>query len=167
MGTLNVDGAVPKINCNKPLKKINVNGVTVWEGIPDSIIAHKNGVSTNSEWVTGVMTKAEVAASSNTGRQEKTVATPFTLTDKAKQTYNTCTVVVGYDTAVNYGDAYVYYNGAVIDGGGTSLGTKTRTFTIGTSETFGSLGVSATGNVNYAVSASSVWIESITLSGKK
>lgn len=167
METLKVNGVVPKIACNKPLKKINVNGVAVWEGTPDSIIAHQNGVSTNSEWVTGVMAKAEVAASSNTGKQSKTVNTPFTLTDKAKQTYSTCTVVIGYDTMVNYGDAYVYRNGAVIDGGGTSLGTKTKTYTINTSEAFGSLGVSATGNVNYAASASSVWIESITLSGKK
>lgn len=164
MGTLNVDGAVPKINCNKPLKKINVNGVTVWEGTPDSIIAHKNGVSTNSEWVTGVMAKQRVQSSILDGKVTKTVNTPFTLTSKAKQTYNTCTVVVGYGVGGDYGFANVKYNGTVINSGD---GYGTKTYTMNTSDVFGSLSVDAEGTVNYTTKWAEVWIESITLSGKK
>ena len=164
MGTLKVNGVVPKIACNKPLKKINVNGATVWEGTPDSIIAHQNGVSTNSEWVTGVMEKQLVQSSTILGEQSKTVNTPFTLTSKAKSTYSTCTVVVGYGIGGDYGFAHVKHNGSDIL---TSNGSGTKTYTIGTSDTFGSLSVDAEGTVDYTAKWAEVWIESITLSGKK
>lgn len=164
MGTLKVSGVAPKIACNKPLKKINVNGVTVWEGTPDSIIAHKNGVSTNSEWVTGVMERTSVKSSSLDGKVTKTINTPFTLTSKAKSTYNTCTVVVGYGVGGDYGFANVKYNGTAINSGD---GYGTKTYTISTSDVFGSLSVDAEGTVNYTTKWAEVWIESITLSGKK
>lgn len=164
MGTLKVSGVVPKIACNKPLKKINVNGATVWEGTPDSIIAHQNGVSTNSEYVTGVMEKTSVQSSTILGEQSKTVNTPFTLTNKAKQTYNTCTVVVGYGIGGDYGSAEVRYNNNRINVG---EGYGTKTYVIGTSDIFGSLTVWAKGTVDYTAKWAEVWIESITLSGKK
>lgn len=146
------------------MKDVVVNGAIVFGGLPETIVVHTNGVHTNSEWVTGVMAKAEVAASSNTGRQEKTVATPFTLTDKAKQTYNTCTVVVGYGVGGDYGFANVKHNGTAINSGD---GYGTKTYTISTSDVFGSLSVDAEGTVNYTTKWAEVWIESITLSGKK
>lgn len=141
-----------------------VNGVVVFGGVPESIIVHTNGVHTNSEWVTGVMAKQTVQSSTNTGKQTKTVNTPFTLTSKAKQTYNTCTVVVGYGVGGDYGFANVKYNGTVINSGD---GYGTKTYTISTSSAFGSLSVDAEGTVNYTAKWAEVWIESITLSGKK
>lgn len=164
MGTLRVNDSTPKISCNKTLNKINCNGVTVWTGIPDSMIVHQNGGYTSSEWVTGVMAKTTVQSSIVSGEQTKTVNTPFALTDKAKQTYNTCTVVVGYGTGGDYGSANVKHNNDVLNVGD---GTGTKTYVIGTSDIFGSLTVWAKGTVDYTAKWAEVWIESITLSGKK
>lgn len=141
-----------------------VDGVVVFGGIPETIEVHKNGALTVSEYVTGVMAKTSVQSSTNTGKQTKTVNTPFTLTSKAKQTYNTCTVVVGYGIGGDYGFANVKYNGTAIL---TSNGSGTKTYTISTSSAFGSLSVDAEGTVNYTAKWAEVWIESITLSGKK
>lgn len=141
-----------------------VNGVVMFGGVPESIIVHTNGVHTNSEWVTGVMTRTLVRSSILDGKVTKTINTPFTLTSKAKQTYNTCTVVVGYGVGGDYGFANVKYNGTVINSGD---GYGTKTYTISTSNAFGSLSVDAEGTVDYTTKWAEVWIESITLSGKK
>lgn len=141
-----------------------VNGVVVFGGIPETMVIHRNGSSTVSEYVTGVMERTLVKSSILDGKVTKTINTPFTLTSKAKQTYNTCTVVVGYGVGGDYGFANVKYNGTVINSGD---GSGTKTYTISTSSAFGSLSVDAEGTVNYTAKWAEVWIESITLSGKK
>lgn len=141
-----------------------VDGVVVFGGIPASMEVHKNNALTVSEYVTGVMEKQRVQSSTILGKQTKTVNTPFTLTSKAKSTYNTCTVVVGYAIGGDYGFAHVKYNGSDIL---TSNGSGTKTYTISTSDVFGSLSVDAEGTVDYTAKWAEVWIESITLSGKK
>lgn len=163
---LTVNGTtITKVVCNGVnVDTVVCNGVVVFGGIPETMPAHQNGSFTNSEWVTGVMAKQTVQSSTNTGKQTKTVNTPFTLTDKAKQTYNTCTVVVGYGIGGDYGFANVKYNGTAIL---NSNGSGTKTYTISTSDVFGSLSVDAEGTVNYTAKWAEVWIESITLSGKK
>lgn len=157
--------AMTGINVNGvAMTDVVVNGVVVFGGVPESIIVHTNGAHTNSEWVTGVMTKASVQSSITTGKQTKKITTPFTITDKAKQTYNTCTVVVGYGIGGDYGSANVKYNDSTIS---SSNGSGTKTYTISTSDVFGSLQVYANGTVDYTAKWAEVWIESITLSGKK
>ena len=163
---INVNGTTiteVKVNGVK-MDTVVVNGVVVFGGIPETIIVHTNDVHTNSEWVTGVMAKQFVESSTILGEQSKTINTPFTLTNKAKQTYNTCTVVVGYGTGGDYGFAEVRYNNNRINVGD---GPGTKTYVIGTSDTFGSLSVYAKGTVDYTAKWAEVWIESITLSGKK
>lgn len=146
------------------METVMVDGVVMFGGLPNILDVHINGIHTNSEWVTGVMAKTSVASSIVSGEQSKTVNTPFTLTDKAKQTYNTCTVVVGYGTGGDYGSANVKHNNDVLNVGD---GTGTKTYVIGTSDIFGSLTVWAKGTVDYTAKWAEVWIESITLSGKK
>lgn len=163
---LNVNGiGMTGINVNGvAMTDVVVNGVVVFGGVPESIIVHTNRVHTNSEWVTGVMEKQFVESSTILGEHTKTVDTPFTLTSKAKQTYNTCTVTVGYGTGGDYGSAEVRYNNNRINVGD---GYGTKTYVIGTSDIFGSLTVWARGTVDYTAKWAEVWIESITLSGKK
>lgn len=156
---------VTKVVCNGVnVDTVIVNGVVVFGGIPESMSVYQNGVGETTEYITGVMAKQTVQSSTNTGKQTKTVNTPFTLTSKAKTTYNTCTVVVGYGVGGDYGSANVKYNGTAIS---SSNGSGTKTYTISTSDTFGSLSVEAEGTVDYTAKWAEVWIESITLSGKK
>lgn len=162
----NVNGTgMTKINVNGvAMTDVAVNGVIVFGGIPSTMIVYANGGSANSEYVTGVMAKQTVQSFSWSGKQTKTVNIPFSLTDKAKQTYNTCTVVVGYAIGGDYGFAHVKYNGADLI---YANGSGTKTYTISTSSAFGSLSVDAEGTVDYTGKWAEVWIESITLSGKK
>ena len=163
---INVNGTTitaVKVN-GVAMDTVVVNGVIVFGGIPESMVVYANGGSASSEWVTGVMAKQSVQSSIVSGKQTKTVNTPFTLTSKAKSTYSTCTVVVGYGIGGDYGFAHVKYNGTDIL---TSNGSGTNTYTISTSDTFGSLSVDAEGTVDYTAKWAEVWIESITLSGKK
>lgn len=163
---LNVNGTgMTKINVNGvAMTDVAVNGVIVFGGIPSTMVVYADGGSASSEWVTGVMARTLVKSSLLDGKVTKTINTPFTLTSKAKQTYNTCTVVVGYGVGGDYGFANVKYNGTVINSGD---GYGTKTYTISTSDVFGSLSVEAEGTVNYTTKWAEVWIESITLSGKK
>lgn len=48
MGTLKVNGSMPKINCNKTLNKINVNGVTVWSNT--KVLFNTNDSETQYMW---------------------------------------------------------------------------------------------------------------------
>lgn len=163
---INVNGtAITEVKVNgAKMETVVVNGVVVFGGVPESIIVHANGVHTNSEWVTGVMERTLVRSSILDGKVTKTINTPFILTDKAKQTYNTCTVVVGYAIGGDYGFAHVKYNGVNLI---YANGSGTNTYTISTSDAFGSLSVDAQGTVDYTAKWAEVWIESITLSGKK
>lgn len=163
---LKVNGTtITKVVCNGVnVDTVVCNGVVVFGGIPASMEVHQEGSYTNSEWVTGVMAKQRVQSFISNGKVTKTVNTPFTLTSKAKQTYNTCTVVVGYGIGGDYGYAHVKYNGSDIL---TSTGSGTKTYTISTSSAFGSLSIDAEGTVDYTAKWAEVWIESITLSGKK
>ena len=50
MGTLKVNGSMPKINCNKTLNKINCNGVAVWTR---ELIIFNNGVTRSGDGFNG------------------------------------------------------------------------------------------------------------------